>query len=275
MSKEDDGQSFHEWKMAEASIDQLLEDILNTGLILVAGKNHGKTVTTMHIVRAFAKARPDVRINIFDTCLNWRWRYDKVPYFMMDTVVDSLPSVNPIIVDVPFASSADTRMAVSSVALKDFGIKKGFKVATDDLPYWNLYVIEEIQNIFGTHALKGFEGEFWLKVVSEGRNFKQSYIGLGQRLASVSTEIVERAKGYLFGNLTGDNCLKKVNRIAGKNMKEAVRTLKQGQFLHYCAGSVHRFTFPMFKQQGKPYPYESKSDTSRIQVEDMSWLLKR
>ena len=267
-----------EAKLTEKALDEILEDILQKGLIFCAEKGHGKTDACKHIVRRFIKTRPDVRINIFDTCLNWRHTYDKIPYMEMRTVIDTVPDVPHIIVDVPFPSAHDTRTAISSAVIKDFNIKCELKKVSLDLPYWDLYVIEEIQNVFGSWAISGLEGEFWKKEVSEGRNWKQSYLGLGQRLADIDAKIVERCKGYMFGRLVGDNNMQKVRRIVGKNgnnVVEAIKVLGIGQFIFYSGDKVTQFNFPKWESTEKPYQYIEKLDASKITTKDLSWLLKR
>jgi hypothetical protein len=49
------------------------------------------------------------------------------------------------------------------------------------------------------------KSDFWLKIFSESRNTNQYILGLGQRLADISTRICERAKYILIGGLSGQN----------------------------------------------------------------------
>jgi hypothetical protein len=256
-------------------LDEIIAMTLDVGqLIVVACKGHGKTVATMWLTRRMLENKGNSKTIIFDTCLNWRYTFDKVPYVEHGSM-PYLPTVPEIICDLKYVDSALTRMAISEIVMNDFVKMQSLKEQFEGkLPFLNIYVIEEMQNVLGSYSMNGQQGRFWLKEISEGRNFGQVFIGIGQRLADISTKVVERTRYYLFGAMTGDNDIRKVRRIAGKEVAEKLKTLNKGEFLLYDKKKRNIVTiigFPMFKQKDKPYPYqngEAKGFVKQVFVSD-------
>lgn len=257
-------------------LDKILDLTMDVGqLMIVAGKGHGKTLATMWILRRlFEKKDTNIKTTIFDTCLNWRFKFDRIPY-VDHASMPFLPSVPEIICDLKYVDSAMTRMAISEIVMNDFVKMQGLKEQYEgEVPFLNVYVVEEMQNVLGSYSMNGQQGRFWLKEISEGRNFGQIFIGIGQRLADISTKVVERSRYYLFGAMTGDNDIRKVRRIGGKGLAEKLKTLDQGQFVLYDKMKKNTVTiigFPMFKQKDKPYKYkngENKGFVREIFVSD-------
>jgi len=126
-----------------------------------------------------------------------------------------------------------------------------------------IYVLEEIQNLFGSYK----KSEFWLKIWSESRNYGQFFVGLAQRLSDVSTQIVERTKYMLIGSLSGDNDLSKLKRMfgaeKGNRVVNAILGLKKGEFLFIdkeTSENSIKIYFPQFVQNGKPYEFDIKGN---------------
>jgi hypothetical protein len=223
----------------------------------------------MWIIRTLRESddykRNAVKVMIFDTVLVWRHRFDSVPYVDL-TEIRYLPLTQDLIVDVPFVDSYMTRNAIGEVVMNDFIHKRNLKMNLNgEIPYINVYVIEEIQNCLGTYSMSGKEGRFWLKIVSECANFGQVIIGIGQRFADISTKIVDRTRYYLIGATSGDRDLVKIRGIGGKGLAEKVKALKKGEFIFFDKEDKETMTliyFPKFKQKGKPTPHDSNSDGS-------------
>jgi len=137
----------------------------------------------------------------------------------------------------------------------DFYNKARMKLICNGQVYnWLCYVIEEGQSVIGSSALRGKENYFWLKAISTGRNLGLSFIFTGQRLSDISTKAIERCGGYLLGKMTGDNDLKKVRALGGKELSQQVKTLPTGSFIYYN-GTQEQIDFPLFQSYGKPKPY--------------------
>ncbi|RLG41747.1 MAG: hypothetical protein DRN78_03955 [Thermoproteota archaeon] len=258
---------------AEKVLEEVINDILQTGLIVTATKGHGKSNAVMHLARLF-RQKENVHLKIFDTCLNWRFKFDSIPYIESENIIQAIPEVKDILIDVPYSDTMLTYLAITQIIMSEYEVKKEIKKALEGQnPYWNVYIIEEIQNIIGRNSFRGEGGRFWLKFVSEGRNFGMSYIGITQRLADVDTRIVERCKGYLIGQLIGDNDVKKIRRVCGEQIAELVKTLKVGEFIYYNGEKrkVYQIYFPKFVQQGKPEPYKEPKN-GKIKVTKINIL---
>jgi hypothetical protein len=141
------------------------------------------------------------------------------------------------------------------------------------LPIRRIYVIEEIQNILGSFSLSGTSGEFWLKEISEGRNYGQYIIGLGQRFGDISAKVVERTRYFLLGAISGDNDARKIRSMFGSEKGQRVVNcmlgLSKAQFLWLDKEQPEnsfKVYFPEFKQNGQPFEFSTKSN-GKIKVE--------
>jgi hypothetical protein len=240
----------------------IVRKLLESGQLIIVGvKQTGKTNTAMCIMRELMNTNQHknlaMKTEIFDTVLQWHYNYDAIQYLNLEDY-RILPTVLDLIVDVPFTDSLDTRNAIGQIVLNDFIRKREMKEKFNGkVPYYDVYVIEEAQNVLGSYALTGNEGRFWLKVISEAMNFKMVFLFIGQRLSDISPKAIERSRYFLLGATSGDNDLNKLKRMGGKNLANAVVGLHRGEFVFFDKNekSFWVITFPLFQQNGKPYPY--------------------
>ena len=256
-------------------VDKMLEQ---SQLLVIATKRHGKTNASMHIIRELMQRKEyleqKLKLTIFDTVVVWRYAFDIIPFLDFDDV-SILPILNGLIVDMGFVDSNDRRNAISEIVMNDFiKMQKLKRKHEGKIPFKNIYVIEEMQNVLGTYAMNGNKGRFWLTVVSECGNFGQVIMGIGQRFADISTKIVDRTRYYLIGGTSGERDLVKIKGIGGKSLSDKVRTLKRGEFIFWDKkerGTVTLIYFPKFKQNGKPYLYDdTSSETGYVKEVFMS-----
>lgn len=242
-------------------VDEILEKTFKSGqLVIIATKQHGKTNACMWLVRRVMQsqshAEGTVKSLLFDTVLNFRYKFDRIPYLDISKVRHIKP-VQDLIVDLPYMDSNLVKARITQILMEDFHKKRTLKEKHIGVnPYQNLYVVEEMQNVWGTYGIKGQQGRFALKVFSEGANYGIIIWGLAQRCASVSTEALERSQHYLIGRLSGDNDIKKIARVTTKKVAEEIKTLKRGQFIFWDRDNpeyVEQIDFPLFKSNGTPY----------------------
>jgi hypothetical protein len=253
----------------EITIEEIIQKLLDSGQIIITGvKQTGKTNTAMHLMRALmnsiAHKNLEMRTVMFDTVLNWRYRYDSVQYLDIEQY-RILPTVLDLIVDIGYSDSNDTRNAIGQIIMNDFARKRAMKEKFNGkVPYYDVYLIEEAQNCLGQFALTGEVGRFWLKIISECANYKMIFLFITQRLADVSTKVIERTRYFLLGATSGDNDLAKIRRMGGKKLADYVLSLKRGEFLLFDKDNKNQFriTFDLFTQNGKPYPYTSANGKS-------------
>lgn len=242
--------------------DEILKQILQKRLVIIGNPQCGKTNATMFLARSFMK-KPDVRVFIFDSAINWMHRFDKIPYVNIEDLTTELPrgeNVKDVLFNVSLFDPQEVKIALSQIILQDYSWRLELKQNGLPIPYHSLYIIEEVQDVLGTMALRDAASRFLLKAVSEMGNFKMSAILIGQRLADVATPVIERSKMYLFLGATGDNDLRKIKSIAGASVAEKVKMLKTGESILYNGEETYYIKFPLFVANGKPQPLEEKKN---------------
>jgi hypothetical protein len=260
---------------AQQTGEELMEKILkgfidNGKLMIIALGGHGKTVATMHLTKMLQDSiefdEGIFNIKISDSANVWKWKYSKIPYVDV-TKSRMIPDDEQILlIDLGYTDVQMNTNILESIIRTDYYKQRALMDALQGrITLRRIYIIEEMQNIFGTHSINGRSGGFWLKEVSEGRNYGQYMIGLGQRFADISTKVVERTKYFLLGTVSGDNDIKKIKSMFGTHGKSVVDTimgLKKGNFLwvdreNPSEGS-HVVTFPDWKADSFPYEWTPK-----------------
>lgn len=248
----------------ETKLKEILGKVLATGQLIVVGtKQTGKTNSVMWLLRKLIDSKDHekqkMKTMVLDTVLNFRFKFDEIPYLDI-TKTRHIPLVQDLILDIPYADTMITRDAITEILMENFikkrRIKKKYK---GDFRYVDFYVVEEMQNVFGTYSLSGSNGRFALKIFSECANYGMVFLGITQRLADISAKIVERTRYFLVGNLCGDNDIGKLRRATNKQIAEKAKTLKRGEFLFIDREHLEQVSliyFPKFTQNGEPYPVD-------------------
>ena len=217
---------------------EIIEEILTTGIVIAGAKGTGKSNVAKFITSEIIKRKMNIQIKAFDTCANWRLEYEPI-------VMQELNDLNTldvvyngkehVLFDVEYSDPSDIQREIGYIINQDFTMARMEKKIYSKIDGWKLYCIEESQNILNSYSLNKKDGRFWLKAISEGRNFNLSFMFIGQRLADISTKVIERCQGYLFGKMTGDNDRNKVKRICGKasGIHDKITKLKRGEFIYF------------------------------------------
>lgn len=255
----------------EKKLREIIEKTLSQGQLMIVGtKQTGKTNSAMWLMRNMMQMQShqehQIKSIVYDLPMIWRFRYDGIPYLDHSTV-RHLPIIQDLIIDLPYTDTNRTRDAIAEILMEEFIKMRQLKEKFEGyIPFTSMHVIEEAQNCFGTHSLSGHMGRFLLKIVSECANYNMVLITIGQRLADISTRIIERSRYYLIGNLSGDNDIKKIKRISNNQIAEKVKTLKRGEFIFLDrehAEYVDLIYFPKFEQTSKPYPYKDDNGNGK------------
>jgi hypothetical protein len=270
----------NEFIVANPLPKQIGEEMLKSGLIIVGSKGCGKSTTAKiilsQIINKTLLSDKLICCKIFDSCQNFVHGFESIPYQEVESLEDSMSHMDDenvperklmnfgdkhMLYDLA-DEDVDTIMTqIGSVVREDFKLNREVKKIDGNVGFWTLYCVEEAQNVLGSYSLTARTGKFWLKAISEGRNFNMSFIFVSQRLADVSTRAVERATGFLFGKMCGDNDKAKIRRICGKDAKvhEMVSELKTGEFIYWNGISPYKIRFPSYDSHGKkPYPIGSE-----------------
>lgn len=195
--------------------NEIIQEILDTGLIVVGSKKCGKSNASKILASEIIKGYPKIQCRIFDSCQNWVHGFEPIIYQKIDEETRYLyDGEQNVLYDIELMDTSRIMEIIGTVAQIDFKKQRLLKSA-NQMDKWIVYFIEEAQNVLGTYSLSKDSGKFWMKIISEGRNFNMAFIMIGQRMADISAKVIERAQGYLYGKTSGDNDKNKIRRIVG------------------------------------------------------------
>lgn len=260
-------------QMGDEILLKILKALVENGKLIVVGLGgHGKTIATMHITRMLLNSQ-DYRdgkfiIKICDSANVWKWKFDKIPFINMVKTRNIPEEEKVLLLDLGFTDTDRNTQIVENLMRGDYLQQREMMNANSgQLPIRRIYIIEEIQNILGSYSLSGNSGKFWLKETSEGRNFGQYMIGLGQRFADISAKVVERTRYFLLGAISGENDANKIRRMfssdRGARVVNCLLGLEPHQFLFLDKENPElsaKIYFPDFIQNGKPFEYGDKKN---------------
>jgi len=237
----------------------ILDGLKQHGGIVVGGRGTGKTnlakVITSQIIGG---ENGNIQIKIADSAQNWVHGYEPIYYqhLNMDTEFpeDIYFGDDHFLYDLEFWDVDEIQDIIGTLVATDYDIQRLYK-KENLMDTWIIWCIEEAQNVLGTYAMNGARGKRWLKIISESRNFNINFLFVGQRLADISTKAVERSDGYFFGKTTGDNDLKKIKRICGKDsgVHEMVPTLDVGEFIYWNGAEAYKLVdVPLYVPTTRP-----------------------
>jgi hypothetical protein len=260
-------------QMGDEILVKILKALVENGKLMVVGLGgHGKTVAVMHITRMLLNSKEYQEgkfiVKICDSANVWKWKFDKIPFVDM-TKTRSIPEEeNALLLDLGFTDTNRNTQIVENLVRGDYlQQREMMNTNNGQLPIRRIYVIEEVQNILGSYTLSGNSGKFWLKNISEGRNYGQYMIGLGQRFADISAKVVERTRYFLLGGISGENDANKIRRMFGSDRGQRVVNTLLGlepyQFLFLDKESPeksYKVYFPDFVSIGKPFEFGNKKN---------------
>jgi len=237
--------------------NELLSTIKRSGLIITGGRGQGKSNLAKVIASQIIRSNPDIQVKITDSTQSWSHGFEPIEfqYINEDTLVgDIYFGERNFLYDIELVGVDDILDTITSICMSDFGLQRLFKKEDLMEDSWILYVIEEAQNVIGSYALNGKSGKGFLKLISESRNFNMNLILITQRLSDVSTKAVERCSTYAFSKMTGDNDLKKVQRICGKEsgVAETLPKLGVGEFILWNGDHASKLNVPLYNPVTKP-----------------------
>jgi len=242
---------------------EVLNGILKSGLVIVGGKATGKSNAGKIIASEIIRNQPlPIQIKIFDQSSTFKWDFEPILYQTIDENSRYFyDGEEHILFDLNLIDDIDTLSFMSKVVYTDYLRQRARKEELGGhVDKWILYLTEEAQGITGSYSLIRKEGTRLMTLYAMGRNFGQTYLLVGQRLADLSSRAVERINSYLFGKMVGDNDLAKLKRIVGRKsvIIDEVQKLEieKGQFLYYNGASTYDFNCPKYDSKGqKPRPY--------------------
>lgn len=260
-------------QMGDEVLIKILKALVDNGKLMIIGLGgHGKTIATMHIVRMIMKSKDfqdgKFFVKVCDSANVWKWKFDKIPFIDAVKTRNIPEDEKALLLDLGFTDVDKNVQIIENLVRGDYlQQREMMNLNFGQLPVRRIYVIEEAQNVFGSYSLNGNSGKFWLKEVSEGRNYGQYMIGLGQRFADISTKVVERTRYFLLGAISGENDANKIKRMfsseRGQRVVNTLLGLEHYQFLFLDKEDPEKSAkiyFPDFVSVGKPFEYFQKKN---------------
>lgn len=250
--------------------DPILSEILKTGLVIVGGKGTGKSIAGKVITAEIIQKQPlPIQCKIIDTALNWRWQFEPILFQEITERTRFIYSGKEhILYDTEFIDEDELMKFITKIVVNDYWKQRKLKKELEgNLFNWMLYTLEETQSSMSRFALMRKGGRVMLKMISEGRNFNQLFIIIGQRLANMSTALVERCHGMLFGKMVGDNDLAKIRRKCGRDsgIDDEVKKLADfGEFIYWNGSSAYKFNCPEYNNETRPIEWVMKEEDKKI-----------
>jgi len=252
---------------------EILQEILDTGIVLAGAKKCGKSNASKVLASEIIKEHPNIQVRIFDTCQNWVHGFEPVLCQKINDETRYLyTGKRNVLYDIELMDMEKIMDDIGKIVSHDYNEQRLLKTQ-NKMDRWIVYFIEEAQNVLGTYSLSRESGKLWIKMISEGRNFNMAFVFIGQRLADISTKVIERANGYLFGRTFGDNDKKKITRIVGdaimdkglgdnedyikitgNKIVEEVSKLETGEFIYFNGKVGRHIKFPCYTSDSTPIP---------------------
>jgi hypothetical protein len=252
--------------------NEIIQEILDTGLIVVGSKKCGKSNASKILASEIIKNYPNIQCRIFDSCQNWIHLFEPIVCQKIDGDTRYLYTGDQsVLYDIGLMDTEQIMESIGVLMQNDFNKQRLLK-SVNRMDKWIVYFIEEAQNVLGTFSLSKTTGKLWIKVISEGRNFNMAFILIGQRMADISAKAIERAQGYLFGKTSGDNDRRKIKRIvgdaiisehlegeewirrSGDEIVNEVPRLDTGEFIYFNGKNGRYMKFSEYPNKTTPIP---------------------
>src|SRR4030042_88032 len=135
--------------------DDLLADILRTGIVIVGGKGTGKT-NAAKVIASQMIYKPGIQVKITDSCLNWVFNFEPLQYQTIgdntDIPEDLYFGEEDFLYNIEIDNVDLVNTAIGTMVMTDYDLQREFK-KEGLMDGWIVYTIEEAQNVVGSYAL--------------------------------------------------------------------------------------------------------------------------
>lgn len=236
---------------------EILLDLLESGANILANRQQGKTNLAKVLIAEMVKQKLPCKYKIGDTACVWRHSFlNEFKFQEINEATRQVYNGDKIIYDLEYQESERIMQFMGNRVLKDYlWNRERKKVCGGKLNDWVVYCVEEAQNSLGSHSLSRQAGKMWLKMISEGANFNLAFLMVGQRAADITTKALERMQTYWIGRTTGDNNIRKLKGILGRDAVDATgnplykkaKILQKGEFIWWNGETCWEFKCPLFE----------------------------
>lgn len=269
-------------------ITKLCEDVLDFGdLLLIASKSHGKTETLKTLAKEY-KSIPNTKVFIFEDFPKWIHEFEGIGYFI---VKDSDVRETKHTIDMQDyflrherdytvtrgseikAFLKENKHGIFLIQIKDiertcffiYSVVQHFyrkqylrakKYGVKALKTRIVFIIEESQNVFDSSTISKKLFNRLRKIFSVSRNLGIHYVMASQRLQDLNTKIRSRTR-LLIGRVSLDDYELKFHRLLRHSKyRKDILNLPKGVWLYPSLDTL--ISFPLFKQNSKPYEWKPK-----------------
>lgn len=278
------------------SLERLFNDVLKHGGIHIVGN---KQVGKSNLKKTFASHVMDnhkeTKLIIVDVEGKWQYDFSNIRYFTIpnDTISIIEKPIGrrlngTVFTKKTYRLNADLEKAVLEllrdnepilfiVELEDtescgyfsaFIISQIYDMQRIARKYWHgqlrrkyCIILEESENIFDAQSLEKKLFNSLRKKYNECANLSIGILSSSQRLTEVNKKFRGKMHGYLVGYTNPDDYIGQLGRILSKvseNPKQVLKPEFRYKFLYTPTDTV--LTFPIFKQNGKPYLWIPKPE---------------
>ena len=231
--------------------DRIKEAIQSTGIAVFGSGKCGKT-NLVKVISSQLHRDENIQLKIFDKAQNWVHEFEEILYQDLDIFTLEREGFyfgdQPILYNCRITNPKDIRETISEIVGYDYDYHWELK-EVGEMDRWIIYVVEEAQNVLGSVGTY----DIWNTFISEGRNFNMAFIFVARRMAQVSTKARENMQSYIWGRMFGENNMRKVKAIAGKDIADEVESLPKYEFIYYQSGEAFRIIdVPLYQPRSRP-----------------------
>lgn len=221
-------------------INTIVEDSRVLPIICTTRRGNGKTTTIKAIVDQIRKQHPETIFKVFDMSMAW---LENAPlkYRQVVSAESILNDTTKNIGDCAYILNLDDNDKISfiaSIIKSDLNERKALALTfgldvVDSLP-WIIYIVEEVNEIFSSGALRGKNptAQGLREFLSIGRNFNTNLIGITTASSGEVSPKLRRKAEYLCGVLNSASDINEIRKVEGYDYLEKVQALGKYEYLY-------------------------------------------
>jgi hypothetical protein len=244
--------------MAKTMIDQIIEDIQRTHIVLNAEAGHGKSTALKTIVAELKRKYPKTIVKVFDVSQSWyhvaplKWR-QRITFEMMRKISEQgkidFRNVDDCVYEMGDLTEELRRFFVAIIVKQDYEVRRavGFQYGErgiDGLPRI-VYIFEEADTYFDSASLnKKDEASATLRdFIKIGRNFGlRAFCVATATVGELGTKFRRRTK-HIIGKVISDSDYREYNRMK-KGLGKLALELPRFTWIYFNGKASKPFEIP-------------------------------
>jgi len=262
------------------SIENMSQDLEKMPLLITASRGSGKSTLTKKLVKRLREKGCIVKV--FDISGSW---YNSSPLSLRVRVnlgnLSTIQNKPDTVYDLLELDHLDRLAFFACICKQDLDNRARIKYEEGETALSSqpliIYVLEEANTYLSTHSLtaQNQATNSITDMVSVGRNFKISFIGIVTRSNEVNTKIRERAN-LLIGRTVGSNEASNLTRATNKLLVNRAKELPPFKFIYFNGYETTeiRGEFEQFPEPTTDYPAIKLEPQPKrpIEPKTINWL---